>query len=354
MHQYFRAIVASLTILILSSAPVKAQEATYAITSVGFYNLENLFDTENDPTINDEEFTPEGSKVWNDEKYQHKLDNMATVIDQMGKDVNPAGVSILGVSEIENRKVLEDLTARDPLSDDGWQIIHYNSPDFRGIDVGLLYKPTIFTPLESRPLHLDISNSKGEKRTTRDILYIKGLMGPDTVVIFVNHWPSRRGGEKATRKFRMDGAAICKTVIDSIREASPTIKAIIMGDLNDDPVSPSVKKVLRAVGSKEIVASGGFYNPMYNFFKKGLGSNAYRDAWSLFDQIIISDNFLSTDDAGWIYYKTEIFRKPFLLQRTGRFKGYPFRTFAGDNFMGGYSDHLPVILHLVMKVEDGQ
>lgn len=328
-----------------------AQEKSYAVLSVAFYNLENLFDTEDDPLINDEEFLPGGAKGWNDEKYQLKLGNMAKVIHELGKEHSPDGVSLLGVAEIENRRVLADLIQQEALSSQTWSIIHYDSPDGRGIDVALLYQPKYFIPLESRPVPLHLKGSDGEIRRTREILFVKGIMAGDTVAVLVNHWPSRRGGEKATRQYRMDGAAICKKLVDSIRMTSPATKAIIMGDLNDDPVSPSVKKVLAASGEKSETPQFGFYNPMYSFFKKGIGSNAYRDAWSLFDQIILSDNFVTEDSGGWMYLRAEIFRKPFLLQRTGRFRGYPFRTFAGDQFLGGYSDHLPVIVHLIKEIQ---
>lgn len=336
--------------LLLCISSIDAQKQTYAVASIGFYNLENLFDTEDDPFINDEEFLPEGPKLWTPERYQYKLANMASVIGILGKDINPEGVAILGVAEIENRKVLEDLINQDAMADRDWAIVHYDSPDNRGVDVGMIYQPRFFSVLESRSINLPIIEDDGTRRNTRDILYVKGLLFGDTTIIMVNHWPSRRGGEKATRKFRMEGAAICKRVIDSVLAVSPDTRAVIMGDLNDDPVSPSVKKVLMAQGTREDVSRNGYFNPMLSKYKSGEGSNAYRDAWSLFDQIILTGNTVKDPGEAWQYFRAEIHKTPDMLQRTGRFKGYPFRTFAGDQFLGGYSDHFPVVVHLIRPI----
>lgn len=333
--------------LLLIALPGVAQKQTFAISSVGFYNLENLFDTTDDPLINDEEFLPDGPKLWTEERYKIKLGNMASVISNIGRDVNPEGVAVLGVAEIENRKVLEDLIVQGEMADRQWDIVHYDSPDNRGVDVGMIYQPRFFTVLESRSLTLPIIKADGTRRNTRDILYVKGLLSGDTVVIMVNHWPSRRGGEKATRQLRMDGAAICKRVIDSILQVSPDVRAIIMGDLNDDPVSSSVKKILMAKGDREEVERNGYFNPMLPKYRNGEGSNAYRDAWSLFDQIILSGNTVIDPGDAWQFYKADIHKTADMLQRTGRFKGYPYRTFAGDQFLGGYSDHFPVVVHLI-------
>jgi hypothetical protein len=342
----------ALALSIVQWTGVHAQEKTYAIAAVGFYNLENLFDTEADSTINDEEFTPGGSKVWTVDKYELKLDNMARVISELAVDYIPDGIAVLGVSEIENRRVLEDLIQREALAGKDWGIVHYDSPDRRGVDVGLIYRQKYFDVIESRPVPLPVFDSEGNVRYTRDILFVKGLLYSDTIALMVNHWPSRFGGEKRTRKDRIKGAEICKGIADSIRQHSPDTRVIIMGDLNDDPTSPSVKKMLQAKGNKADVGRDGFFNPMHAFFKKGIGSNAYRDAWSVFDQVILSGNFVVEPKAGWQYYKAEIFRKPYLLQRTGRFKGYPYRTFAGDQFLKGYSDHLPVMVYLVKPLEE--
>lgn len=326
-------------------------EKQYGVASIGFYNVENLFDTIDDPQVSDTEFTPDGSKVWTAEKLEIKLQNIVTVINDLGKSINPDGIALLGLAEVENRRVLDQLVQHNNLENSDWNVVHYESKDTRGIDVALMYREKYFRVLDSKTFPLVLYNSKGEKRTTRDILYVKGILVQDTIAVMVNHWPSRRGGEKATQRYRMEGAKICKDVLDSVKSIQPDILTVIMGDLNDDPVSPSVKKVLEAKGKPGKTSRDGYYNPMYNFYKKGHGTNAYRDSWSSFDQIILSGSLLPQHSKGkWQYYKAEIYRKGFLLQGTGRFKGYPFRTFAGDSFLGGYSDHLPVVVHLIREL----
>lgn len=327
-----------------------SQEAKYEAYAIGFYNLENLFDTVNDTTIWDEEFLPEGAKTWTPEKYNIKLANMARVIDEMGKKVTPEGVSVLGVSEIENITVLEDLIRQPLLKDKDWGIVHYDSPDFRGIDVGLLYRKDQFTVLDSENIPLHIYD--GDKRIyTRDVLHVSGTLAGETFHILVNHWPSRRGGEKKSSPNREAGAALNKKIVDSLYQVNPSAKIIIMGDLNDNPDNKSVAKVLNAKKKKSKVKPGGLYNPMRKLYDDGYGSNAYRDAWSLFDQIIVSHNTLDKQQEGLFFYKIEIFRRDYLIQADGHFKNYPFRTYAGSTFMGGYSDHFPVVSYFLKKLD---
>ncbi|MEZ4985436.1 MAG: endonuclease/exonuclease/phosphatase family protein [Saprospiraceae bacterium] len=328
------------------AGPLTAQQ-TYKVGLIGFYNLENLFDTIDTPDVLDTEFTPAGSKQYSPFVYQDKLNNLSKVISEMGRELSPDGVSILGVAEIENRSVLEDLVRQPAIADRNYQIVHYDSPDRRGVDVGLLYNPKYFTVTESRAVPLMIYEDDGVTRIyTRDILLVGGEYDGEKMYIMVNHWPSRRGGEAASAHLRNAGALVCKNLSDSIRQVVPTAKIVIVGDLNDDPVSPSVAKVLKAEGKKEKVPKGGFYTPMREFFKQGIGSNAYRDAWSLFDQIILSDNWLDKD-SGYFFYQAHIFNPAYLVQKTGHFKGYPFRTYAGDTYLGGYSDHFPVYMALL-------
>ncbi len=323
----------------------------YKIVTVGFYNLENLFDTEDDPFIRDEEFTPTGDKAWTDEKYQEKLTNMAYVISQIGIDVNPNGLSVLGVSEVENKRVLEDLVAQKSLEDNHFEIIHYDSPDRRGIDVAMLFNPKHFIVLEHDTIPLKIYNSDGTRRFTRNILWVKGILDSDTTHIMVNHWPSRSGGEARSAPNRIKGAYLCRQYIDSIFTHRPTQKVIVMGDLNDDPTSKSVRNTLRAKYRAKETGSKDMFNPMADYYRRGLGSNAYRDSWSLFDQIIISGNWLNNKQDGYFYHKAYVFNKKFLVQPTGKYKGYPFRTFSGDRYQGGYSDHFPVYSHFLKRVE---
>ncbi len=319
------------------------------IATIGFYNLENLFDTERDTSIRDEEFTPEGKKRWTNDKYQEKLVNMAYVISQMGTDLAPQGLSILGVSEIENRKVLEDLVKQSSIAHRDYKIIHYDSPDDRGIDVGLLYNPLHFEPDTSYVKELILMEG-AERKNTRDILVVTGDLDGEKMTFLVNHWPSRRGGQSSSAHKRNKAAMLCREIIDSLQILDPKHKIYVMGDLNDNPNNDSVKKYLKSLGKKADVQEDQLYNPMSDFFRRGLGSNAYRDEWSLFDQILFTHSLLDKDQEGYFFYKANIFNKKMLIQRNGKWKGYPYRTFNFDNYQGGYSDHFPVYITLAKKV----
>ncbi|NNF33522.1 MAG: endonuclease/exonuclease/phosphatase family protein [Saprospiraceae bacterium] len=327
-----------------------ASSQNVKIITVGFYNLENLFDTEDDPMINDEEFTPEGKRSWTFDKYQEKLANMAYVISQIGIDQNPKGVAVLGVSEVENKRVLEDLVIQDAIKDRNYQIVHMDSPDRRGIDVALLYNPSQFEVMHFDTIPFIIYNSDGKRRFTRNILHIKGLLDGDTTYFLVNHWPSRSGGEARSAPNRIHGAKLVREYVDSLNAVDPNSKIIIVGDLNDDPNSASVKNYLRARTRIKETVQGELFNPMADYYRRGIGSNAYRDSWSLFDQIIVSSGLTDCNE-GYCYYKAYVFNKRFLVQPSGKYKGYPFRTFGGDKYQGGYSDHFPVYAHLIQRID---
>lgn len=324
-----------------------AQEK-YKIITIGFYNLENLFDTQDDPSINDEEFLPEGTRAWTTDKYEEKLANMAYVISQIGIEENPSGLSILGVSEIENKRVLEDLTHQAILKERNYQIVHFDSPDLRGVDVGLIYNPLHFEPISSVAIPLELMDN-GKRRYTRDILYVKGKLDSDTIHVLVNHWPSRGGGESRTKPSRNKAAKICRHIVDSLQLKSRHEKIIIMGDLNDDPTSESVKSFLRAVENIKDVSKTGLFNPFADLYRRGQGSNAYRDNWSLFDQIILSTG-ICIDNKGYRFLKGHVYNKKYLIQPSGQYKGYPYRTFSGDNYQGGYSDHFPTYVFLIKPI----
>ena len=331
------------------SLNVGAQKKDYSVITVAFYNLENLFDTINTPGVIDEEFTPDGAKSWTGKNYWDKQQNLAKVLSEIGRDLNPDGPAIIGVAEIENILVLEDLVNMPAIADRQYQIVHYDSPDARGVDVAMFYSPRHFRLLKSRAIPVNFNNTEGRPLKTRDILYSKGILAGDTVHVFVNHWPSRRGGESASRPLRSGCAAIVRSVVDSIRSESPMAKVIVMGDLNDDPINESVYKVLEAKPDRKKILPDQFYNPFYNFYKKGQGSNAYQDAWSLFDQIMISYGFVSTDATGFTFYQAGIYNPPYMQQKSGRYKGYPFRTFDGDTYISGYSDHYPTYIHFLKE-----
>ena len=339
-----------LTLTFLFSFSAQAQNKQYKVACIGFYNVENLFDTVDDPEKRDEEYTPTGDRHWTEENYKDKQKNLARVISEMGTELTPDGVAVLGMAELENRKVLEDLVKQEAIADRNYQIVHYESPDERGIDVGLIYQPKYFEVTGSRAIPLIIFEDDGERNFTRDVLYVSGILDGEEIHILVNHWPSRRGGEKRSQPGRNAGAMICKTVKDSLQNLDPNAKVIIMGDLNDDPVSPSVKQVLAAKSKIKETKEGDVFNPMFNFYKKGMGSNAYRDAWSLFDQIMLSYGLVNKKGKGYLFHKAVVYSKPYLIQRSGRYKGYPFRTFDFGNYIGGYSDHFPSYVFLVKEI----
>lgn len=337
-------------IAILCAFNINAQNNNYKLAAIGFYNLENLFDNYDDPTINDEEFLPDGKNAWTIERYEEKIANMAYAISQIASDQVAPGLSILGVAEIENKKVLQDLANHPLLKNRNYQIVHYDSPDRRGVDVALFYNPSHFKVNESRPIELILYGENGKREYTRDILFVGGEFDGEELFVLVNHWPSRRGGESKSAYKRNKAAAICRSISDSLYAIKPHAKVIIMGDLNDDPTSPSLIGYLRAKGKKADVEPGGLYNPFYDFYRRGFGSNAYQDSWSLFDQIIISQNFLDEKQDGYRFFKANIFNRQFLIQQTGKYKGYPFRTFSFDNYQGGYSDHFPTYILVAKKL----
>ncbi len=327
-----------------------AQEKNYKISAIGFYNVENLFDTEDSEDTNDSEFTPSGKRSWTKTQYEEKLANLASVIKELGTDQTKDGLAILGLAEVENRKVIEDLVKQRSIRKRNYKIIHEDSPDRRGIDVALVYQEGLFVPIAHR-YHPLMIYRKEERIFTRDILHVSGMLDGEKIHVLVNHWPSRSGGEKRSRPLRNAAAKLCKTLSDSIMIKEPLAKIFIMGDLNDDPVSPSLRSILKARAKVAQTPEQGFYNPMHDFYKKGIGSNAYRDAWSLFDQIIVSEPLLRKDQEGFFYFKAVIHNENKLVQPFGRYKGYPFRTFSGDTYIAGYSDHFPVYLYLLKEIQ---
>ncbi len=328
-----------LTFLAIICADTQAQvKGDTPIGVVGFYNLENLFDTEDDPEISDEEYIPDSDKAWTVERYNEKLGNMAKVIAAL-----PGPPDILGVCEVENRKVLEDLVLHPLLAQERYQIIHFNSPDFRGIDVALLYKPSRFIPFHSKTIGLNDPDDEGFR--TRDILYVKGIYAGDTLNVFVNHWPSRRGGKEDKRIL---AAQTVRNTVDSITTSYPAAKIIVMGDLNDDPRNKSVKKVLNADNKLDKKDPHQLYNPSANTYEKGYGTLYYRGAWNLFDQIIVSRSLLkaNSDTYHFIEDSFQVFAPVWMQVKEGEYKGAPNRTFVGNVYKNGYSDHYPTFIIL--------
>ena len=336
--------------MLLSGTLLAQKGGDYKVASIGFYNLENFFDTLDNPITNDADYLPTGRLLWDTPKYMSKVHNMATVVSQMGTELTPDGLAILGVADIENRKVLEDMADDSLLKARNYQIVHFESPDRRGIDCAFLYQAKYFTLLGAKPYPVSLQREKDTVQDfTRDILYVCGNFDGEKIHLMVGHWPSRLGGESASAWRRARSAGVCKHIADSLRMEDPNAKIIIMGDLNDDPNNKSITEVLQSKSDVRKVGPGDMYNPMYDFFKDGNGTLAYRDSWDLFDQMMLSQAFVMKKTGGWQLYKAMIFRKPWLLQTEGAFRGYPFRTFVGDIFINGYSDHLPVYMFLLKK-----
>lgn len=327
------------------------EKRKFKVHTVAFYNVENLFDTINNPNKFDEASPIMELTCKRDEIYKKKVQNMARVISEIGSDVSNNTPVIIGLAEVENRQVIEDLANDPSLVDKDYGIVHYESPDARGIDVALMYQKDFFTPISTSNHELKIYDDITRKRVyTRDQLLVSGKLEGEMIHVIVSHWPSRSGGEARSRPKRIAAAKLNKHIIDSLQANDPYAKIFTMGDLNDDPTNSSLKDVLKAEKDKEKVKLKGIYNPMEGFFKKGLGSNAYRDAWSLFDQILITKPLLDKDYSTFRFYKAGIFNKQYLTNKKGRYKGYPFRSFADGGFTNGFSDHFPVYVHIIKEV----
>lgn len=326
--------------------PAIAQKK-YDVYSVAFYNVENLFDTNDDEGVRDSEFTPTGTKAWTQDKYQKKLNNLASVMSKLAREYCPGGPAMIGVAEVENRGVLEDLLKTKEMAPMGYDIAHYDSPDRRGVDVALLYNPKLFHVTSSKAYPYVLPDNPDFK--TRDQLLVSGTLGGDPFHVIVNHWPSRYGSKSS--ELREFAATISKHIADSIYQADPKAKIVIMGDLNDDPVDKSVRTVLGAKRHQKDVKPGGLYNATWGFYDKGIGTLVYQNKWNLFDQIILSESLLGDDRSTLKFWKAEIFNREFLFQKEGKNKGYPLRTFSGDTFINGYSDHFPVLIYLVKETK---
>ena len=305
--------------------------------TVAFYNLENLFDTKRETKKLDHDFTPEGSKKWSEKRYIEKLHKLASTISGIGTETSSTTPILIGVAEVENKKVVKDLIATDPLKGIDYGIVHYNSPDERGIDTALIYLKSNFEVLDSNPITLYIDNTNGQRDTTRDILYIKGKLNGEEVHVFVNHWPSRRDGEVSTEYKRIVAARTIKAYLSKIEVHHENPNYIIMGDFNDGPLSPSIL---------ELMNSGSLYNPMEQLLTPNLGSVNYKGKWLLFDQILISHNFLNYEKNTHSFDKAHIFHHKALREAKGKYKGLPYRTYVGKKYIGGYSDHFPVYIQL--------
>lgn len=335
----FLFILALLPMLAVVAQPAnKTSKAARQPFIAMFYNVENFYDTVNDPKINDEEFTPSSKVPWNTERIETKIKHIGQVITDIAA---PAMPDLVGFAEIENQQVLEMLTSSNTLSKTKYSIVHFDSPDERGIDVAMLYNPATFKVVSSEPLHVTLPDND----LTRDILYVKGkLNSGDILHVFINHWPSRREGSEISDSKRMDAARVLRAKIDAIQKLEKSPNILILGDFNDEPSDKSITEGLKALSPDQATSNNNLYGLLYPEFKKGEGSLFYKD-WDLFDQIIVSGNLLSAkkgmrtlvNDAG-------IFKAEYLLFKTKTGEPRPNRTMSGSKYFGGYSDHLPVFV----------
>lgn len=354
----------TLSFTIAAILQLSAQEKQFKVHTIAFYNVENFYDTINDPKTRDDEW------VYTPKNFKKKVSNIAKVISLIGTDENPNSPTVIGLAEVENQRVLEALVKDPQLAGKDYGIIHFDSPDRRGIDNALLYQKKHFKPTSyiNVPLLIYDDFAKPESKEkveqadkddkaevdpnsnrifTRDQLLVSGLLDGEEVHFIVNHWPSRRGGEAASSHLREAAAALNMKIIDSLYKLNPEAKVITMGDLNDGPYNKSIKKVLGAKARKEDVKAFGMFNPMEEMSKKGIGTLAYRDAWDLFDQMIMTEPLIRKDYSSFRFWKASVFKKPYMFQASGQYKGYPNRNWNGEI---GYSDHLPVYLYLIKQM----
>lgn len=312
------------------------------------YNVENLFDNKDDSLYNDKEYLYGGSRGWTYERYRQKLYNISKVIVASGEWEPPA---LIGLCEIENYNVLYELTHKTGLKNLDYRIVHYESPDARGVDVGLLYLPDKFRLINSRPISVQLPNTVA---TTRDILYASGkLTNGDTLHVFVNHFPSRLGGELESEERRVAAAGRLRNACDSLFAISNAAKIVIVGDFNDMPDNHSIRITLGAnpLPNDGKVTNNNLYNLTYKLHKQSnIGSYRHRDQWNMLDQIIVSGALLSNESKTTVLEdKVRVFAPDWLLEDDKIVGKRPFRTYIGMRYNNGYSDHLPVLVDLILK-----
>lgn len=305
-----------------------------------FYNVENLFDMVDDPETNDEDFLPTGRLKWDNERYQKKLKHLNEALSFAGK----GEALLIGLAEIENKQVVEDLIAAGSLAEN-YKVCHFDSPDKRGIDCALIYDSRHFKPKEQQQL---VVSDPSTDFYTRDILYVSGFInGNQMIHVFVNHWPSRRQGQEESEYKRMRAAQILRKKINELQTHDPQAKIVIMGDFNDDPNNNSITSGLKAKGQTVKLNSGDLVNLMSDEMEKHEGTLVYKREWFLFDQLIVSQSMLDKTQGMYVELQQNNIvddKKLLYIYKDGNKK--PNATFGGDRYYSGYSDHLPVSLKL--------
>ena len=310
---------------------------------VVFWNVENLYDTYDDTTKLDNEFTPLGAMRWNYTRFHNKLNHIAKALLAAGEWEAPG---IIGLCEIENRYVMNRMIYDTPLKPFGYRMIHHESPDLRGIDVALLYRQAVFSVISSKPYKIRFPFDTSAQ--TREILFIQGkVLGHDTLDLLINHWPSRRGGYAESQPRRDFVASVLKHIVDSLLEAHSEARILVMGDFNDEPASASITGILHAVPPDSLQVKSGLVNLMYPLSGKA-GTHRYRGIWSLLDQFMASPGLISpAHGLHLVPGSVSIFSDKFLLEEDLKYFGKkPRRTYNGFRYVGGFSDHLPVYLDL--------
>ena len=307
---------------------------------IGFYNCENFYDTTNQANTVDEDFLPGSTKSYDRVAYETKSNHIARIINALGNLGTTKSIAIMGVVEIENKIVLSKVLSDPLIRKYHYKYIHFDSKDIRGVDVALIYNPAIFIPIRYNTYSLT-DKTHFTTYATRDILYVKGQLGSEQVHILVNHWPSRRGGDRQSRSKRIWASTICKRIMDSVQQLDSAARWIVMGDFNDNPDDKSLRNL-------------DMFNPFLKPYKHGMGTLAYNDSWNLFDQILINEQWKLEEHREskehidqkihLTYCKSVIYKNNEMIEDQGRFKGYPKRTYNGNEFRGGYSDHFPVAL----------
>lgn len=339
-------------LLLVGVGNATAQERKFNLYGVGFYNLENLFDTCHDEGKNDYEYLPDGKNKWNGLKYSHKLKNMARVLSELGTDKLPGiGCTVIGVSEVENARALTDLCNQEPLKARNFQFVHVEGPDKRGVDCALLYNPKLFKVENVKLVPYVYVLPADADRATRGFLTVSGQMAGEHVVVIVNHLPSRFAGSF----YREEGGRQIRLVKDSLMKEDPNVKLFVMGDMNDDPQDKSMAEALGAKRKMNKVEEGGLWNPFWDTLASGRGTLQYDGRWNLFDQIILSRSLLDVkgkkDFSTLTYWSHQIFMRDYLFQKEGKYKGNPLRTHAGGSWLDGYSDHLPSVVYVIKEVK---
>ncbi len=324
----------------VDAEPAKAKTSKQT-ARFAFYNVENLFDTKDNPDKEDNAFLPDSEKEWTEERYQKKLVDLSKVLSAMGNGRAP---SIIGVSEVENKQVMLDLIEKTPLRGKGYAVVHEDSKDVRGIDVGLIYDSNVFKHLNHKSIFVELPE-RFKDEPSRDILYTRGKWLPTDEIlhIFINHWSSRRKGQELSEPKRMACARTARAAIDKIMEKDPDAKIILMGDFNDEPRNNSLVKGLQAGLHPENPEPGRLYNLSFDHEKEGRGTYNYRGDWNMLDQVVVSSSLL-TDDKGLHTSNADdgIFKADFMIYHDKKDGEKPSKTYGGPNYYGGYSDHFPI------------